>query len=311
MDGENLAVALLSAAKLITYCAFFGLAGGLAVQLIIVPRCQRNVPHSHQLLKSVGRRMQCVTVCSAALLVCAALVRLYAQTYSVFGVEESVTLELLRLVALETRWGTQWMPQLQATLIVVVAALLLIARLKIGWWLTAIGVVALAITLPLTGHAMSYWEDSAVPLLLQVGHGAAAALWLGTLCAVVVALRALRLSETVDSREFCKSLIETFSPLAVGAVSVVLVTGIATGVIYFERWSQLWETTYGLVLSGKVLLMLVTGAVGAYNWKIMRPRLDTSDGSRALIRSARVELAIAAMVLTLTAVLVHLPMPHE
>jgi len=30
-----------------------------------------------------------------------------------------------------------------------------------------------------------------------------------------------------------------------------------------------------------------------------------------LIRSARLELVIAVMVLTLTAVLVHLPMPHE
>jgi len=311
MDGETLAVVFLSAAKLITYCAFFGLVGGLAVQLIIVPLCQRNNTHPRQLQHSVGRRMRFVTVYSAALLVCAAVARLYAQTYSVFGVDETVTLELLRVVALETRWGTQWMSQFQATLVVAVAGLLVTARLKVGWWLMAIAVSVLAMTLPLTGHAMSYWEDSAVPLLLQVGHGVAAALWLGTLWAVVVALCNLRLNATVDSRHFAASLINTFSPLAVGAVSVVLVTGIATGMIYFEHWSQLWETTYGLVLSGKVLLMLVTGAVGAYNWKIMRPRLDTSDGSRALIRSARVELAIAAMVLTLTAVLVHLPMPHE
>jgi len=311
MDGETLAVVLLSAAKLINYCAFFGLVGGLAVHLIIVPLCQRNDTYPRQLLKSVGRRMQCVTVGSAALLTCAAVVRLYAQTYSVFGVDEPVTLELLRVVALETRWGNQWMPQVQATFVVVVAALLLLARLQVGWWLTAIGVVGLAMTSPLTGHAMSYWENSAVPWLLQVAHGVAAALWLGTLAAVVMALRALRLSTTVDSRQLSASLVNTFSPVAVGAVCVVLVTGIATGVIYIEYWSQLWETTYGLVLLGKVLLMLVTGAVGAYNWKIMRPRLDTSDGALVLIRSARVELVIAAMVLTLTAVLVHLPMPDE
>lgn len=311
MVGETLAVVLLSAAKLITYWAFFGLVGGLAVQLIIVPLCQRNDTYPRQLLHSVGRRMRFVTVYSAALLVCAAVARLYAQTYSVFGVDESVTLELLRLVALETRWGTQWTPQFQATLVVAVAALLLTARLKIGWWLTAIGVSALAMTLPLTGHAMSYREESAFPLVLQVGHGVAGALWLGTLLAVVVALRSLRLNATADSRHFSASLVNTFSPLAVGAVSVLLVTGIATAVIYFDRWSQLWETNYGLVLLGKVLLMLVTGAVGAYNWKIIRTRLDTSDGSRLLIRSARLELVLAAMVLALTAVLVHLPMPHE
>jgi putative copper export protein len=311
MDGETLALVLLSAAKLVTYCAFFGLVGGLAVQLILVPLCQRNATHPQQLLKSIGRRMQSVTVGSAGLLVCASLVRLYAQTYSVFGVDESVTLELLRVVAFETRWGNQWMPQVYATGIVAVAAVLLLARLQVGWWLTASGVVALAITFPLTGHAMSYWEDSVLPWLLQVGHGVAAALWLGTLLAVVVALRSLQSSATVGSHQLSASLVNTFSPVAVGAVSVVLVTGLTTGVFYIEHWNQLWETTYGLVLLGKVLLMLVTGAVGAYNWKIMRPRLGTSDGARVLIKSARLELVIAVMVLTLTAVLVHLPMPHE
>ena len=311
MDGETLALVLLSTAKLVSYCAFYGLVGGLAVQLIIVPLCQRNATHLQQFPKTIGHRMQFVTVGSAALLVCGSLVRLYAQTYSVFGLDESVTLELLRLVALETRWGNQWMPQVYATGIVAVGAVLLLARSKVGWWLTASGVVALAITLPLTGHAMSYWEDSALPWLLQVGHGVAAALWLGTLLAVVVVLRSVQTSATVDSHQLSAALVKSFSPVAVGAVSVVLLTGFTTGVFYVEHWNQLWETTYGLVLLGKVLLGLVTGAVGAYNWKIMRPRLDTADGARVLIRSARLELVIAVMVLTLTAVLVHLPMPHE
>ena len=91
----------------------------------------------------------------------------------------------------------------------------------------------------------------------------------------------------------------------------VLVTGTATGVLYIEHWRDLWQTPYGLMLSGKVILVLATGAVGAYNWRVLRPKTGTPLGQALLIRSARLELVLACAVLTLTALLVHLPMPHE
>ena len=102
-----------------------------------------------------------------------------------------------------------------------------------------------------------------------------------------------------------------FSPLAVAAVGTVLVTGAATAALYVDHLNQLWLTSYGLMLVGKVVLVCATGAVGAYNWRVVRPRLSTVSGGKTLMASARLELVLAGVVLAVTAVLVHLPMPHE
>ena len=57
--------------------------------------------------------------------------------------------------------------------------------------------------------------------------------------------------------------------------------------------------------------MLAVGAVGAYNWRSVKPRLEDPEASKLLMRTGKIELAFAAVVLVLTAVLVHLPMPGE
>ena len=106
-------------------------------------------------------------------------------------------------------------------------------------------------------------------------------------------------------------MISVFSPLAVGAVVTVVLTGVATAVVYLEQWSDLWETGYGQTLVSKVVVMLATGTVGAYNWRFLRPRLGTPEAAGLLVRSSIVELTLACVVLIVTAVLVHLPVPGE
>ncbi|MBW3655662.1 MAG: CopD family protein, partial [Gemmatimonadetes bacterium] len=71
-----------------------------------------------------------------------------------------------------------------------------------------------------------------------------------------------------------------------------------------------WGTGYGRALLLKVALLTAVAATGFYNWRRVLPRLGVDDeGTRRLQRSARVELAIAAAVLLVTAVLVALPTP--
>lgn len=311
MSGEALALAYLSLAKGITYLGFFGLVGAVAVQLVVVPVARDRGTIAPHLLPLIARRLRQVAVTSVVVLVCAAIARVYAQTYSVFGLDEPVTFELIQLVALETRWGEQWLPQLEATLFVVAAVAVMGTWPRLGWWLAAAGSAALAVTLPMTGHAMSYSEGAALPWTLQVGHGLAGGLWLGTLAAVVATVRWSRVSRLPEEGALTAALVHVFSPLAVAAVGIVIVTGTGTAVLYFDRWGQLWQTSYGLTLAGKVTLMLATGAVGAYNWRRLRPRLGTAFGSATLVKSAGLELLLACVVLTVTAVLVHLPMPHE
>ena len=310
MSGETLALAYLSLAKGVTYLGFFGLVGAVAVRLVVLPACYRRGTIAFPLSPCVDQRIRGIAFVSAVLLACAAVARVYAQTYAVFGLDEPVTIELIQLVALETRWGSQWRPQLLATLFAIAAVVLMLVWPRSGWWLTAVGAVALAVTLPMTGHAMSHSGGAGLPWALQAGHGVAGGLWLGTLAGVVVTVRLSRVKAVDDPGQLTAALVNAFSPLAVAAVGTVLVTGVATATLYLDHWRQLWQTSYGLVLATKIALMCATGAVGAYNWRLLRPRLGTAAGRATLVTSAGLELALACVVLALTSILVHLPMPE-
>lgn len=310
MSGETLALAYLSLAKWFTYIGFFGLIGAVAVRLVVVPgSCRRGMIVS-ELVPTIDRQIYRIALFSAVLLLCAVTARLYAQTYAVFGLDEPITLALLKLVALETRWGAQWFPQLWAVFFAIGVAVLMPVWPRAGWWSMAVATAALAFTLPMTGHAMSHSGGAGLPWTLQVGHGVAGGLWLGTLATVVATVRSSRIKTVDADGHLTAALVNGFSPLAVVAVGTVLVTGVATATLYLDSWSQLWQTSYGRVLLTKVVLMLVTGAVGAYNWRFLRPRMGNARGITALITSARLELVIACLVLFFTAILVHMPMPE-
>ena len=311
MSGETLALASLSLAKGVTYLGFFGLVGAVAVRLVVVPVCCRRGTIGPEVFPAVDRQLCRLALGSAVLLACAAAARLYAQTYSVFGLDERVTIDLMQLVALETRWGTQWFPQLRATLFAIGAVVLLRVRPGVGWWFMATAAAALAVTLPMTGHAMSHPGGVGLPWTVQVGHGVAGGLWLGTLAAMLATVRSPGVRSVDEQASLTAALVNVFSPLAVAAVVTVVVSGVVTASLYLDDWSQLWRTSYGLTLVGKVVLVLATGAVGAYNWRRLRPRLGTAPGRATLIRSAGLELALAGVVLAVTAVLVHLPLPLE
>ena len=308
MSGETLASLYTSMANWLTYVAFLGLTGSVVGQLVVRPRCDPHGPERALLWEAVSGRFRQVAVTSSVLLVVASATRLYAQTYSVFGVDEPVTAALLQVVAFDTRWGAQWFPHLVATILSVGAVMLISLVPRFGWWSAAAGVCALAATLPMTGHAMAHPGEVALPWILQTGHGLAAGVWVGTLAAVllgVVALGAMGKDHEVAV------LVGAFSPLAVGAVMVLVITGMWTTVLYLESWAQLWHTPWGRTLIFKLVLVLATGAVGAYNWKGLRPRLGTRAATGLLLRSSGLELVVAGLVLAVTAVLVHLPMSHE
>jgi len=305
MSGETLASTLLSLANWLTYLAYLGLTGSVAGQLVILPRAVRHEVDGDPAWPVVTRRFLAVATTAALLLLVASAARLYAQTYSVFGLDESVNAELLELVALQSRWGGQWRPQLIVTVMAVCAVVSVRLLPRAGWWLCALCVSGLAIAFPMTGHAMAHAGGVALAWTLQTGHIVAAGLWLGTLTAVFCAIVALRAASGQDDQ--VAALVQAFSPVAVGAVSAVVVTGAWTTVVYLDVWSDLWTTPWGRALMLKVVLVSATGAVGAYNWRKIRPRLGASAETGVLMRSSRLELVLGGLVLVVTAILVHLP----
>ena len=96
MTGETLALVLLAAAKWITDLGIVWLVGVCAFRMISGPADDAGGPMEPP---SVDRRLVRQAGCALAVLIVAAGARLYAQTWSSFGLDEPITGELARLVA--------------------------------------------------------------------------------------------------------------------------------------------------------------------------------------------------------------------
>ena len=142
-------------------------------------------------------------------------------------------------------------------------------------------------------------------IVADVAHVIAAALWTGGLGFLFLALKLAK----EDRWPLATRAVPRFSNMAVISVVVLLVAGIINGYLQVRTWSALWETEYGLLLLGKVALVLPLLALGAYNNRYAVPRLKAGIASvlerRRFLRAAGVELGIMVAIVAVTAVLVN------
>jgi copper transport protein len=178
--------------------------------------------------------------------------------------------------------------------------------------LCSLGVLA---TFAYAGHASTgRWIGAGVTLdLLHLGG---VAFWLGG-----VALLAVALGRPGDVAGAMRATTR-FARYALPAVGLVVLSGVVQGWRQLETWSAIWDTDYGRILFAKVLVVASIVIVASATRDILRQRieprlragvrtdeLDGVDGvdpeDVAQLRSAiLVEVALAAVVLALTAALV-------
>lgn len=198
---------------------------------------------------------------------------------------------------------TSTMMQLGFIVVAVLGYALAIARVSLGWPLAAVGVIAGALRVAFVGQ----WSRLVNPV-----HSLAAGLWIGTLFVLVVAgLSALASHEQGRTRRgaIAADMVNGFSPLALTMGMIVVVFGLITAWRHLHRLSSLWSTPYGYALIVKLLLAASVFALGAWNWRRQRPTLGSDDAAASIQRSATSELAVAALVLIATAIVVSLPSP--
>ena len=106
-------------------------------------------------------------------------------------------------------------------------------------------------------------------------------------------------------------LVNRFSTIALWSAGLLVLTGVTTAYKHLGQLSALWTSIYGKTLIGKLCLVAVVFSLGYYNNRRLKPSLGTEEAGRRLVRSATLEIAIAAIVLIVTAVLVNLPAPAE
>lgn len=173
-------------------------------------------------------------------------------------------------------------------------------------------VVALALTAPLAGHAVSHSPEA---LLISVGaaHVLSMSAWLGGLVMLLIAIVVARRALSADERTpLLAGVVGRFSRMASIVVVVLVASGITQAVVLVGSVSALFETAYGRLVLVKVALLLALLALGAYNQRRSLPRLrrlaergeEPGRTATVLRRAVAFEVAFLLVVLGVTSVLV-------
>jgi copper transport protein len=145
------------------------------------------------------------------------------------------------------------------------------------------------------GHPASYTPLLSIPA--SAVHQLAAAAWVGGLLFLLTEAR----SPTFDRSA------QRVSAVAFAAAVLVALTGLVQSWILVDSPSQVLSSTFGLLLLAKFAGLLGLLAFGAHHRFRLLPSVESPLGAAQLRRSVRAELALAVGVVTLAAVLSHIP----
>lgn len=206
---------------------------------------------------------------------------------------------------LDTRYGTASL----ARLVLLVLCVPLVAtrplRSAAAKVAAAAAAIALLATIGWAGHAGS---GTAVPLAmaLDVVHLTAVAAWLGGL--VTLAGFVLRGGDVGADPAATVDTVARFSRLVVVALPVIVVTGMAQSARQVGSeavLTALRETDYGRLLVAKLALFAGLLALGLLSRRWVTRRARGTPDMRAIKRSVTGEVAVAAAVIAVTAMLVN------
>ncbi|MBR0688486.1 CopD family protein [Bradyrhizobium manausense] len=175
-----------------------------------------------------------------------------------------------------------------ASIVAIAAMLLALMALSRVWYARALAVVAfigVGLSLAMTGHAATASPEVLTRPAVFV-HGLAVAFWIGALTPLAALL--------TKPTPAVLPLLNRFSRIAVPVVAALALTGLVLAIIQLEKPAALVETTYGLILSVKLVLVLFLLALAALNRYRLTPALVKDRGvATVLKRSILLECATA------------------
>jgi copper transport protein len=208
-----------------------------------------------------------------------------------------------------TNWGTAWLIQVGAAIVLGVTFSLARRGSTAAWLLSPIAFLALLVTPTLASHAMSVEGRRWIALPADLLHIAGGTLWLGTLAVMFGTARVAAPSDQGNS-EFVAALLSRFSPLALTGAATVVLTGVVSSLVHLDHPLAVLESRYGQILIAKIVAVAAIVFFGWLNWRKLTPALRASGSSR-IWRGMRAELVAAVVVLLLTAMLIVTPPPME
>ena len=150
----------------------------------------------------------------------------------------------------------------------------------------------------MTSHSMARLEHRLPLALLTALHQGATAAWIGGLPYLLIALRYA--PDTVT-----KEISARFSRLAMLSVSILIGAGLALASVYVGSANAVYGTTYGFMVSAKVVLFGLLLALGGLNLRLVRQKPGFFLSS--LRRFGEAEIGIGFATVLLAASLTSLP----
>ncbi len=234
---------------------------------------------------------------SSLLLLAALLLRAVFQSIEVWGPAEGLSLESLRAVAIDSRWGSRWQWQAAAAALTTLGTFTALRLRALGCFVAWIGALGVAVALPMTGHAygdLLAWTAQSV-------HIVGAGIWIGTLVVVLLVPSGFAGTSRAEAASMRRYWLRAFAPLAITGASLLVASGVLLAFLYLPAWETLWTDQYGRILLVKVGLSLFVLGCGAFNSVGLhfRPDLHTDP----LPRTVALEVVFALLVLAATGVL--------
>ena len=222
------------------------------------------------------------------------------------GLGEAFQWDVISAVA-DTRYGNVELARAGLAVLLVVVAIFLRRSStdraqQVGRGAAAALAAGLVATPSFGGHAS---VSGNLALAADIAHVLTAAMWVGGLAFVVIAL----VYALEDRWPLATRSVPRFSKMALASVAILLVAGAVNGYLQVRAWQGLWGTQYGLLLLAKVGLVLPLVGLGAYNNRYAVPRLRAGVAQprerRRFLQAAGMELAVMVGVIGVTAVLVN------
>ncbi|WP_168698639.1 cytochrome c oxidase assembly protein [Gordonia paraffinivorans] len=178
----------------------------------------------------------------------------------------------------------------------------IVARIILKWGLTTIVIGFVVLSLmpsALAGHS-SAGGDHDVATNSLILHIVGATLWLGGLAAVVV--------YALSSGKWRALAVRRFSRVAFWCILVVGASGVINALVRVPI-GELFDDTYGRLVVGKIVALVVLGALGAWHRRVTIAQLESEERPSLFVRFGLVELMVFAATFGLAVGLSRTPPP--